>query len=62
MALNSYNNMNLYEMFLRENERISCAMCGSQRCDRTPMWIEGCQSYQEFKKHLLEENKYLTEW
>ena len=54
--------MNLYEMFLRENERISCAMCGSQRCDRTPMWIEGCQSYQEFKKHLLEENKYLTEW
>ena len=30
-------------------------MCGSQRCDGTHEWIEGCQLYREFKETV--ENK-----
>ena len=28
--------------------------CGSQRCDGSHEWIEGCQLYQEFKKNIEE--------
>ena len=29
-------------------------MCGSQRCDGSHEWIEGCQLYREFKKSVEE--------
>lgn len=25
-----------------------CFMCGSQQCERTPQWIEGCQRFWEW--------------
>lgn len=57
----SWYNLNLYDLFLKENKHITCASCGSQRCDCSPMWIEGCQLYQQFKKHILDKSEDLTE-
>ena len=28
--------------------------CGSQRCDRSEEWLEGCKLYQEFKNGVNE--------
>lgn len=27
--------------------------CGSQRCDCSPVWVNGCKLYQEFKEDII---------
>jgi len=36
----------LHDKFLEETD--FCKTCGSQRCDCSPEWIEGCQHFQKF--------------
>ena len=36
-----------------------CPQCGSQRCDSSPEWIEGCRHYQKLLTSLKEEDEYL---
>lgn len=31
-------------------EKGGCTLCGSQRCDGTLEWAQGCEKYQEFLK------------
>ena len=43
--------MNDFEKIISYNEFIktdACRMCGSQRCDGSAEWIEGCRKYQTF--------------
>ena len=36
------------KLFLKETDY--CKKCGSQRCDRTFMWIAGCQYFKNYIK------------
>ena len=29
--------------------QINCCMCGSQRCDGSPEWMEGCEKWKRWK-------------
>ena len=44
----------LYQEFL---DTKVCIGCGSQRCEQTPEWIEGCSKWKEFlSKHIRDIN------
>ena len=36
----------IHDKFLEKTD--FCKNCGSQRCDCSPEWIEGCQHFQKF--------------
>jgi len=38
------------DLFLKETNY--CKMCGSQRCDRTIVWVKGCQHFKKYVKEM----------
>lgn len=44
VARSDWIKMDLKDRFLKETD--FCFRCGSQRCDKTSIWIEGCKEYQ----------------
>ncbi len=41
------NTEKLREKFLASD---ACLMCGTQRCERTEEWMEGCPKWLDFKR------------
>ena len=44
----------IYEEFLKSD---ICDLCGTQRCDRSLEWIEGCPKWHEFVKEHQDKSK-----
>lgn len=40
--------MNIDELFEKFFQTEVCKMCGTQRCERTPEWAEGCPKWKAF--------------
>lgn len=44
--------MNKKELIKEFIETKTCQLCGTQRCDASEEWIEGCQEFKNFVKNV----------
>ena len=44
--------MDKEELIKKFIETGACVCCGTQRCDGSEVWIEGCQEFKKFLKAL----------